>query len=408
MPDRKPFLDKLLSSSMFLRIVALIIALILWFYISGDKGTEMVRTIRCPVQYINAPYQTSLKNTTSNVDVQLSGERQILSRLDTEKVKCQVDLAGLDPGKYSILIRATVPRNVRLIDVIPSHARIEIARVLEKKFRVNLDILEGLPSGLFVDSVMIDPQEVKITGREDDISAIEKVYVSPTLEQLKTGGDINLKVKIDPDEVAANELDISPSEVKVNAVLARGIPKREIPVNVRLTGKPHPDFQVGSVSVEPVSVKVEGKMNELEKIDKVDTETFDITGVSADQHVILPLVPLTGESLNYLSESSVSVKVDIKPFTSTRVFPKVPVEVQGKSVYPSWSVKPDKVKVTLEAVTTDFKNMDDIDKPVKAYVNVTNIVSKKLTVPVIVEVQQQNVKVVSVEPSKVQVSAQIE
>jgi len=225
---------------------------------------------------------------------------------------------------------------------------------------------------------------------------------------LKTGGDINLKVNIDPGVVDTNELEVSPSEVKVNAVLARGIPKREIPVNVRLTGKPHPDFQVGSVSVEPVSVKVEGKMNELEKIDKVDTETFDITGVSADQHVILPLVPLTGESLNYLSESSVSVKVDIKPFTSTRVFPKVPVEVQGKSVYPSWSVKPNEVKVTLEAVTTDFKNMDDIEKPVKAYVNVTNIVSKKLTVPVIIEVQQQNVKVVSVEPSKVQVSAQIE
>jgi len=406
-PERRILLDRLLSSRIFLWIVAVMISVGVWLYVSGGKGTEMVRTITCPVEYINTPFQSRLKNETELVDVQLSGERNILSELDTEKVRCQVDLKGLDPGKYSIAVRATVPRNIKLVDVIPSHAQVEIVRLLERDFRLDLDVKDGLPSGLYVDSVTITPPRVRISGEENDVSAIERVFVSPTLDQLKAGGDIQLAPEVLPSSINMEDIKITPSEVSVSAILAQGMPKKEVTVNARLTGNPHPDFKVGSVSVEPVSVKVEGPLKELEKIEKINTETFDISGLSSDQHVVLPLMPLPEGSLNYLSESSVSLRIDIKPFTVTKIFPKVPVVVEGRSVYPGWSVTPDEVEITLEGTASDFRALDETDDPVKAYVNVTNIVSKRLTVPVNVKAGIPGVKIIKTDPPNVQVSAQI-
>ncbi|HPI99028.1 MAG TPA: CdaR family protein, partial [Synergistales bacterium] len=151
-------LDQLLSSSWFLKTVSLIVALVLWIYVSGDRNAEMTRTLTCPVHFVGLATQTSLKTDVEEVEVQLSGERSIITGLEVDKVACEINLSGLEPGKYRLAVRTTVPRDLKLVNVTPSHLDIELVRVIEKIFPVIIEVKGGLPSGLFLDRVDIEPQ----------------------------------------------------------------------------------------------------------------------------------------------------------------------------------------------------------------------------------------------------------
>ena len=84
---------------------------------------------------------------------------------------------------------------------------------------------------------------------------------------------------------------------------------------------------------------------------------------------------------------------------------KLPVKVEGKSVYPSWKPVPSTVSVQLapEAGTEGLPNLEDI--PVEVFVDVTNLVSKKISVPVQIRVNSKEIRILKVEPERVTLHA---
>ena len=146
----------------------------------------------------------------------------------------------------------------------------------------------------------------------------------------------------------------------------------------------------------------------LKQLNEISTPLYDISGISQDQHVVLPLEPLKEKNVRIISDTSIMIKVKLKPFTVTRQISGIPVMVEGSSVYPSWTVEPDSVAVILEGKPSDIDILEGRKDLLEAYVNVTNFVSKKLIVPVQVRSLSKQIKVVSIMPSKVSVKADID
>lgn len=400
-------LDKLLSSSWFLRTVSILIALILWLYVAGDQNAELTRTVSCPVQFRGLEAQTRLDTDTREVEVQLSGERNVITELDDEKVMCEVNLAGLEPGKYRLAIRTTIPKDLKIVNITPSHADVALLRVIEKIFPVIIEVKDGLPSDLFLDRVVIDPQNITIKGEEQAVRSIQKVRIEPTIDQLKSGGKIELPVQVISDVEENWQYVPEPSTVILSAVLAKGLPKRSIPVKVQLSGEPSSDYTLAQVIVEPANVKIEGQLERIRTVTSVFTEVIDITGIDKDQHFVVPLKLPENAGYSFAESNSVSVLVKLKPYTVTKLVTRVPVLVEGTSIYPGWSVDPPMVDVTLEGTPTAMK-LIETDDLMKAYVNVTNIVSKKLTVPVLMDLNIPDMQILKIEPSNVSVHAELE
>jgi YbbR domain-containing protein len=402
------YLDKLFSSNLFLRVVAVIIACILWFYVTGDRASETVRSIRCPVQYINLPAHTILVNENREVVVQISGERSVFADLDLDKIVCEADLHGLDVGKYKLAVRTTVPGDVTLLDVEPDQVEFELVKYIERSLPVTVKVEEGIPPGLFLESVQMEPKEITIRGEETKVAMVKSLRVEPTLDQLKRGGALELPVKVISEGEEPLDLDLDRDSVTLSAILAQGTPKIAVPVKVQLIGEPQEDFRVDRIIVEPAKIEVEGPASVLNSIQEVLTPLYDISGISDDQQVILPLEPLKDEKVRFVSDPSIMVKVLLKPFTITRQFSGITVSVEGKSIYPSWSVDPVTVAVTVEGKPSDIDELEkDLDL-IEAYVNVTNFVSRELTVPVQIRSRDRKIKVVSVLPSTVSVKAGID
>ncbi|WP_286934541.1 MULTISPECIES: YbbR-like domain-containing protein [Aminobacterium] len=406
-PESKK-IDVLLTSPHFLRIISVVIAILLWFYVAGDRGGEVVRTFRCPVDFSNVPQQTILRAETREVEVSVSGSRTMLDGLKQGSILCEVDTKGLSLGKYRLAVRAIVPKDVKVVGINPAQIAIEMVRYIDRMIPVDVVVKDGLPPGLYLESVHITPKDVTVRGVEKDLARIKGVRITPTLDQLKSGEDVVLPVEVNKSEVFEDQIDIDPKEVHLTAVLAKGLPKKKVPVNVQVIGEPNSDFSVKAIIVEPSEVEVEGPYNKLEALPKVETETIDITGLSQEQSMIVPLKPIDDGTLKYAGASSVRVNILLKPFTVSKLLTNVAVEVEGNSIYPGWKVDPSAVNITIEGTPSEVEKIDESNFPIQPYVNVTNIVSRKLMVPVQVRNTSRSIHVVKVEPSRVTVRADVE
>jgi hypothetical protein len=92
----------------------------------------------------------------------------------------------------------------------------------------------------------------------------------------------------------------------------------------------------------------------------------------------------------------------------SKLLNNVAVEVEGNSIYPGWSVEPTTVNITIEGIPSEVEKINETNFPIEPYVNVTNIVSRKLMVPVQIRNTSKSIHVVKVDPSRVTVRAEVE
>lgn len=401
-------IDAILTSPLFLKIMAGVVALVLWFYVSGSRTTETTRTLVVSLEYLNVSPQTTLKAAVKEVEVVLSGAQYVLSAIPQDGVVCEVDLRGLGVGKYRIPVRSIVPKDVKLMDVKPTHVDIELARFIDRLMPVEIAVEKGLPPGLFLDMVEILPKNVSVKGSEKDIARIDAVRIAPTLDELKAGGEHILAVEVVKSEELDDEIVVEPKRVRLSAVLAEGVPKKSVPVNARIIGEPGGDFRLKAVVVEPAVATVEGPLAKLNAVTRVDTETIDLTGISKEQNMVVPLRKPEDSMVTIVGAPSVRVNVLLTPYTMTRLLSRLNVQVEGRSVYPAWKVEPDFVNVTVEGVPSEVNALDEKDVVIRPFVNVTNVVSRRLTVPVqIKNTSGGKLKVVKIDPASVTVIADI-
>ncbi len=56
-------IDRLLSSRTTLKVISLVVAVLVWYYIAAERGTEIVRTVTVPLEFLNVPADMSISTT---------------------------------------------------------------------------------------------------------------------------------------------------------------------------------------------------------------------------------------------------------------------------------------------------------------------------------------------------------
>ena len=400
--------DVFLGSKILLQIFSLFIALALWFFVNGESGGDTEKELSCQVHFLNPSSELTLKSDRDRIDIGVLGPRDALAGLAPGDLLCEVDVRGLGPGKYRLPVKVVLPGVVRLNYVRPAHVEISLLRYGERVLPVHISIPGGLPAGLLMDSVELNPKEVVIKGPEEALASVEDGVVQPSIDDLQKGERLILPVKLVKSDGTFASLPTEPPTVELTAILRKGLPRKRVPVQVPVSGKPDPNYEVASIVVSPSFLEVEGPEKALSQVLELETETIDLSDFRQDRSMIVPLRAKLPEGSQVLGDSSISVNVTLKPRTSTRLFSKVPVETRGRSVYPGWSVSPEVVDVRVEGPAGLIETMEAGQVPISVYVDVTNIVSRQLRVPVTVRTDIKDLKVLAVDPERVTVRAKVD
>jgi YbbR domain-containing protein len=177
-----------------------------------------------------------------------------------------------------------------------------------------------------------------------------------------------------------------------------------VPISVNIEGKLDQDYDIKSITVEPGTGVVEGSMDAIRAIREI-VVPVNVEGLKKTTSLNVPL-PENYRGARIKFPNTITVNLAIEPKVVRRTYDNVLIVIKGKSIYPSWGVKPEIASVTVEGLPSVVENEHEL--PVELYVDVTNLVSTELRVPLQYKVLKPQVKVISLEPSTVTVFANME
>lgn len=406
-------LDDFLAYPAVLWGISLMIAVALWFYSMEQGEAENVRrSFVVQIAYRNLAPQLSLRNPIQRAEVDIEAPEAVMSRVRHDDIVCEVDLKDSSSGGYRLTPRVIYPQNVRFLNVTPSIIDVELIRQAGRVFTVSVTLPQDIPAGRYLESVEVVPREVNIKGTEKDLAKIGAVSVAPTLQELESGKELFLPAIITQSESFEDEVIVEPSQVRMNALLATGLPRKKVAVNVRLSGKPHGDYAVRSVTTDPAEVMVQGEQNRLTSVAAVETETVDITGISSEQVIVVPLRSPGENGVSVMDVKSVNLLIQLEPITAQRQLSGVPVVIEGLTEGPvegenggkKWIVEPGTVEVTLEAPPSRMAASTPESLGLKAFVDMSNIFLRRTVLPVRAVVSADDFRIVKIDPPTVSVA----
>ena len=407
-PKLKNFdLNAVLTSPLFLWMISITASVLMWIYVTGmDESAYITRKFTCPLEYRGLETQAVLRNRLSEVDVEVRGPEEAVLRLDYNSVTAFVDARYLAPGKrYTVNINVETPNTINLVSVFPSQAVLDLVRQVTRLMTVDTVLPENIPAGYYIDGAEIIPREVGVRGAEDDVAKVGAVRITPTLEELQEGRELLMPVKFSQSVPFEGSVAIEPAQVRFRGMLVRGLPRKRVPVNVRLSGLLNPDYEVRSIITDPSEVQIEGSAEDLALIDTIDTEVIDVSGMNADRVIVAPLKkPETG-NISLVNASGVRVSIYLSEARAERVLTNIPVEFRGTDTPQNWISIPPHVSVSIEGRPSLIEKFDPENVKISAYVDMSNIFMSPVTLPVKTEiVSGDSFRVTRIDPANVTVN----
>ncbi len=230
-----------LTDNLGSKLLALFIAVLLWFHAVTEKNYSVTRPVPLKVKNIPANLQI-ISDLPGSLLVTMRARGKILIELKFFKPYAEIDLRRAREGKNRVTVTPSdikIPNdlNVRIESIEPMVINIELARKIRKKVSI-VPLITGLTLNSYAVSrvKIIYPEDGKATliGPAVWIKNVTHVFTdSISLNHLK--GDSTFSVKIIPPDPRVKVL---PESAKVKIFLEpREEARVKIPISFRNLGK---------------------------------------------------------------------------------------------------------------------------------------------------------------------------
>jgi len=200
-----------LGKNLPLKVLSIILAIFLWFFISrGQGGEEMEISLGVPVELHNLPPEMEVtRGPVERVDVRMSGPRRVVSRVSQLGITIPLDLMGAAEGETTFELFTSdinVPERVTVTRVSPSSIDVLLERTVKKRVNIVLPV-EGTPmNGFRALEPVVTPNVIEIKGPRSQIKGIKALKA------------ISVSVEGADEEVSGETSVILPEEGTVRAV----------------------------------------------------------------------------------------------------------------------------------------------------------------------------------------------
>ena len=396
--------ESFLQTRVFLIGVSLFISVMIWAFVAWNGNTDGTRTIPVRIRYVNLQSGYSLSDNTQQVDIKLVGRLNSLSQVVKGDVSAQVDLQGLQPGKYtSRKYKDTFKRKGQGWE--PSNADVEIYRHVERTVPITWRVDGETPEGMIVASADIKPSKATLSGPEDEVLGVQAVEAVIPSAKLTADDYVRLPLSAVGSSKNRDKISIFPEYVDIKPFLEHEILGERIPVKVTVVGQPAEGLEVDSINITPDRVTVSGRSETVKKMTAIVLPPVDISGLDQNLNLLLPLQPAElMPGLEVSGPDRVRVEITVRKKMASKTFTNVGIMVEGGKAEKEWKILPQSVRLTVEGPQMAMESLPSGYIPCELYVDVSNVVSKQLTLPVLVKNLKKDFRVVHIEPEQVVVT----
>lgn len=310
-------MDKLFDSYWALRVTALILALLLFFYAKAQLDDGQTSPSNAQLDIItDVPlevyYDTEnliVSGLPETVDVTIEGPMPIVLQTKLSKdFKVFVDLNSLVIGEHRVTIqhenfspKLEVTIDPKVIDI-----------VIEEKVTEEVKIEPEMNNRLIADGYELigmsaDPSTVFVTGAKSVVESIS--YVKATVnsdEGITESFNQEANVRVLDSNLNKLDVTIDPEVVKVNVDVKQY--SRKVPLTIKQTGTPMDGVTINSASSQTKVIELFGPKSIIDPITRLEVE-FDISEIQ-ESGVYEVKVPLPN-GVAKLSKNSIEVQANV-------------------------------------------------------------------------------------------------
>jgi len=203
-------------------LASLMVAAFFWSTLIISQGEMLEKIIAVPVEYTASPANLILVgDKQKEVRLHLAGPRSDLDSINPAQLNVKVDLSRAAAGKQTFPITAEnirLPRDVKLLDVVPSGVELTLAEIEEREVPIKPQLIGKLPNSLKILDLKIIPAKVKVlspaaAGKDkgagiittpiylesiyDDASVFCKIIAPPAFQPAeKRWPDVEVKIRV--------------------------------------------------------------------------------------------------------------------------------------------------------------------------------------------------------------------
>ncbi len=283
--------NSFIESPTFTKILSFFLALILWFFVSGDNqgtlGTEMRRTFEeIPLACRNLGDDLVVVDAVDSVKITLQGIQPVFDGLTPADLEAYINLNGRKEGRHEVRIDAAAPPGMSVVRIEPASSIVVLEDLIVLQMPVESEFHGENSSGMVVDKVFFQPEQVFVQGPRNKVDLTRKVVFYLDVKTAK--GSIRKNVHLYPvDSIGriVNEVTVSPEYADVEVGFA--LPQKDLSIEAVLDGNIQ---KVESINLEPSTVAVLGPKHLLEDIDVILTEKIPLKGWESGTDREVPLV----------------------------------------------------------------------------------------------------------------------
>lgn len=206
-------MPKFLTSNLLIKVFSLLLAVLLWVYITGQVKSEMSFSV--PLELTNIPSNLEITNELPPfISVRLRGNSSTLRNVRPGNIKVVLDLSRIREGRSFFRIdkgHIALPKGLKAVKISPEKLTIKAELLLEKEVPVMLN-RKGFKSNW---KVKFEPTHVKVHGVKSKVLGIRMIKTKPldlSNIELKPGKSIEKEVEL---KSPGKGLYLAPERVKV-------------------------------------------------------------------------------------------------------------------------------------------------------------------------------------------------
>lgn len=358
------------SHNIFMWIVSLVLAVVLWNYIINmENPTRTLEYRDIMVQLSGADdlynsYSLSvIDGGDSTVSVRVSASTSRLANLTASQIKVKADLTESisSPGTYNIPYEVILPESgMTCMSSSPATIEVTVDRVETKSVPVTVNIDGNVPDGYKVGTPKLATDTVNITGPEKDLEKVANAEITLDAKELTQSiSDISYDYQLvnsSGNVVNSGNISRETTRVKLSLNVLR---VKEVPLTVTLTPEDDAEELGASVALSTEKVEIQGDAQAVDGIESIEVGSINVNKAENGDTFTFDIEPPQGIELTDGQEKTVRAVLSLddsheKKFAITNIELKDTATTGAKMA----KLNTDSLTVTLSG---SKKTLDAID-----------------------------------------------
>lgn len=333
-------LDKLMNNHWFMKIFALLLAIMLYMSVNIEEkesksgimrnsiGQTDVETVtNVPVVTYYDEQNLVVSGVPKTVNVTLEGPASILKPTALQRdFEIYVDLTNLELGTYTVPLKYKNISDKLAVKIEPATAKVTIQEKVSKDFSVDVDFIHKnrLADGYSVEEPIVKPNVVTITGAKNVVERVALVKARVDLDGVADTVKQESRVMAYDREGKILNVDINPSVVEVTVPIKS--PSKSVPLKINRTGTLKKGLSIVKIETVPNEVTIFGPKDKIDPIEFIDGITVNLDEITSDTTLEVQ-VPLP-EGVKSVDPQKVKIHIQVQE-EQMKTFSSLPIHVLG-------------------------------------------------------------------------------